>query len=47
MIKVAKFSDEYLECRLQNIEKKGGVVISVTWRGVPYSEYTVVYREGK
>ena len=45
MIKVAKCSDEYLERRLQSIEKRGGVVISVTWRSVPYSEYTVVYRE--
>lgn len=44
-IKVTYFCEQYLERRLAALEERGSQVISVTWQGVPYSRFVVVYRE--
>lgn len=43
MIKIYECDHQYLETRLNQLSDKGYTIISVTWRGVPHSKYTVVY----
>ena len=45
MIKVAESGHEQLGSILNNITKRGCEIISVSWRGVPHSRYTIIFED--